>query len=236
MQDLCHTLPITIVVVALLGLGTVPPSHGQSVDVGADVVSRYVWRGSDFGESLSVQPLLEISAKRFTVGSWGSYAINPQSAGANEHDVYARYAVKTSVGTFTAGGTDYYFPTASAFFNFESDGNGAHQIEMSLSYTGPEVLPFTVSGAVFVYNEPEHSIYLEATYPVTVETVDLTFMAGGTPTESSFYETRKAGVMNLSLGASRDVPITATFSLPVQVRYVLNPYAEKTFFVFGVSL
>lgn len=29
--------------------------RAQEVQLGADVVSRYIWRGTDFGESMSVQ-------------------------------------------------------------------------------------------------------------------------------------------------------------------------------------
>lgn len=236
MKSFSRTALVSTVLAGVVAFGGIVPSYGQTVDLGADMVNRYVWRGADFGESLSVQPTLEFSVEGFTVGSWGSYATNPQSANVNEHDLYANYTVETSGGTFSAGLTDYYFPSDSSYFNFESDGSGAHQVETSLSYTGPDAFPITLSGSVFVYNEPENSVYLEASYPFAVESVDLHVTAGATPAESAFYGTDKAGIVNLSLGASREVPITERFSLPIHVTYILNPYAEKTFFVFGVSL
>ena len=231
------TRALLVPLVALAALCGPLPAHAQSVDLGADLMSRYVWRGADFGESMSIQPSLSLSAGGFTIGSWGAYAINPQSAGANEHDLWVSYAVETSGGTIEAGVTDYYFPNAGVgFFNFENDGAGGHQIEPYLSYTGPDPFPISLYGGVFVYNEPGRSVYLEASYPFQVESVDLAVAVGGTPAESAFYGTRQAGLINMSLTAAERIPITDAFSLPVQISYVLNPYAEKTFFVFGVSL
>lgn len=226
---------LTLVLFLVPSMG--PAAQAQPVDLGADVVSRYVWRGTDFGESMSIQPSLSYSTGGFTVGSWGSFATSPSAAGVNEHDLYASYSVETDGGTFGVGVTDYYFPSAGVgFFNFEGNGNGAHQIEPSLSYTGPDRFPVSLYGGVFVHNEPDHSVYLEASYPFSVESVDLALTMGLTPSASAFYGTQKAGVITTSLSASKDVPITDTFSLPVSVRYVLNPYTEKTFFVFGIRL
>lgn len=223
--------------VLLSGTCFLPSTHAQSVDLGADLMSRYVWRGTDFGESPSIQPSLSISAGAFSVGSWGSYAMSPQSSGANEHDLWMSYSIETSSGTIELGLTDYYFPNGGiGFFNFEGDGAGAHQIEPSVSYTGSSEVPITLYASVFAYNEPDHSIYLEASYPFTIESVDLSVTVGGTPSESAFYGTDTAGLINTSLTASRSIPITDSFSLPVHVSYILNPYAEKTFFVFGLSL
>ena len=42
-------------------------------NVSADIVSRYVWRGSDYNNSPAIQPTAEISYKNFAFGAWGSY-------------------------------------------------------------------------------------------------------------------------------------------------------------------
>lgn len=237
MKNLKRTLFVTLLIALLTGMGQIPAAQAQSVDLGADLTSRYVWRGADFGESMSIQPSLSFSGGGFSIGSWGAYAVNPQSAGANEHDLWASYAVETSGGTVELGVTDYYFPNAGVgFFNVENDGAGAHQIEPYLSYTGPDRFPISLYGGVFAYNEPGYSLYLEASYPFTVESIDVTATIGGTPGESAFYGTEKAGIINTSLTASRSIPITESFALPVKVSYILNPHAEKTFFLFGVSL
>ena len=45
---------------ALLLSSIVVPSSLAQISLGADFVSRYVWRGLDFGESFSVQPALTL--------------------------------------------------------------------------------------------------------------------------------------------------------------------------------
>ena len=41
------------------------------VNVGADLVSSYIWRGTDCG-SASIQPALGVSYKGFSLSAWGS--------------------------------------------------------------------------------------------------------------------------------------------------------------------
>ena len=96
---------------------SVSSAAGQ-VSLGADVVSRYVWRGVDFGESMSVQPTLSYSSGNFEIGSWGSYSYAPLSSGANEHDIWVGY----SFGSVSLTITDYYFPNGGFdFFDFDGD-------------------------------------------------------------------------------------------------------------------
>jgi uncharacterized protein (TIGR02001 family) len=74
--------------------------------IGADLVSRYVFRGLDFGESPAIQPGLSYSYKGLTVGAWGSYAFVATPLGI-EADLYASYNFHFGL---SAGITDYYFP------------------------------------------------------------------------------------------------------------------------------
>lgn len=224
---------VTGLIVALFMI--VPGSAlAQSVDLGSDFVNRYVWRGYDFGESFSVQPYLEYTRGGFTVGSWASYAIAPGGAGANEHDLYASY----SFGAVAVGLTDYYFPGpgADGFFDYDSGGEGAHVIEPHLRVGGTESFPVTLYGSINAYNDPDHSLYLEASLPFSVGQTGMSLTAGAVGTESAYYGTDGFAVVNLALSADRSIPITDGFSLPVHARYVLNPDTERTFLVFGVSL
>lgn len=211
-------------------------AKAQTVGLGADFVNRYVWRGIDFGNSASVQPYIELSAGRFMLGTWASYAISPvdnnltSAIGASEHDIYAGY----NFGSVSIGVTDYYFPAGSEFFNFDNDGAGAHIIEPNISFTGGESFPIIIYGAINAYNDPDHSIYLEAGVPFTVGETELEFTIGGTPSESLYSS--GAAVTNVNLAASREIKITDSFSLPLFAVYILNPYAEQSYLVFGVSL
>lgn len=224
--------------------------QAQSVSVGADVVNRYVWRGADFGNAAAIQPDLSFSQGGFTIGSWGSYSLSPGASGSNEHDLYASYSFETNgSGTFSIGVTDYYFPSGDNpltsateespdFFNYDSDGDGAHTIEPNLGYSGPDSFPISVYAAINAYNDPDNAVWLEASYPFSVQDVDLSVAIGGTPSDDGGFYTGddQAGITKASLSASKSIEITDGFSLPIMASYYLNPYNEASYFVFGLSL
>ena len=93
-------LMIAIGVAGFIPLGN---SAQAQLDFGADVVSRYIWRGTDFGDAVSAQPWISYSANGFEVGAWSSWAWDDPAA--NENDLYVSY----STGLFGVAVTDYYF-------------------------------------------------------------------------------------------------------------------------------
>ena len=213
-------------------LSAAAPAAAQQFNLGADVVSRYVWRGTDYGESASVQPVLSFAAGGFEVGTWASYAMNPEGAPANEHDIWASY----TAGPVTLGITDYYFPNVSPdFFDFDGNGDGSHSIEAFASVTGPASLPLSLFAGYFAHNDPDGSIYLNLSYPLSVDGIDLSVGVGASAVESALYGTEGFGIVEINLAASKSIPLTDAFSLPLSVAYILNPYAEKSFLVLGVS-
>ena len=216
-----------------------PLSATAQFGIGADVVSRYVWRGTDFGESASFQPSLAYSAGGFEIGTWASYSVSADGAGGNEHDLYASYSIDLSgESSIGLGITDYYFPSpdGAAWSNFDGDGEGAHWIELMASYTGPSSFPVSLTGFFMVHNDPDNSLYVEASYPFAAGGVDLGLTLGMVAGESGFYAVEGFSLINLGLSASKDLPITDAFSLPVNVSYILNPTHERSFLVFGISI
>lgn len=214
-------------------------ASAQSVTVGADFVNRYVWRGFDFGESFSVQPTLAISGGNFEIGSWASYSIAADGAGANEHDLYVGYSVESEqAGTFSVGLTDYYFPSpdGGGFFNFDSDGDGSHWLEPYASYSAPGSFPVTIYLALMAHNDPDNSLYLEGSLPLEVGGTALSATFGLVVGESAFYSVESTSVVNMSLSAEKELKITDSFSLPVFASYILNPTHERTFLVFGMGV
>ena len=221
-------------------------SAEAQISFGADIYSRYVWRGLDFGESLSTQPYLEYSSAGFTIGTWASYSISQDGSGSNEHDFYIGYSADLESGAnISFGVTDYYFPSpgGAPFFDFdgvEDDAaTGAHFIEPYFSVTGPESFPVSLYGSVFVHNDPDNSFYLEASVPLaSTEEVELGLVSGFVLGESAAYGTNTLTLINLGLMAGREIKITESFSLPVSLGFVLNatPDNERTFLYFGFSL
>ncbi len=198
-------------------LTTAVPAVNAEVGMGADVVSRYVWRGTDFGNSASVQPFISYTMGAIEIGAWSSWAIS--AGGANENDLYATY----SSGPLSVTLTDYFFPTAqeSDFFSF-SDGDEVHLLEISAAY---EMGALSVMGAFNFSGDPDNSFYLEGGYELMSED-DMT--------------------VGLSVGAGNEVytvdadPMIVAIGLNVtkgayMASYILNPEAETTFLVFGRS-
>lgn len=201
------------------------------------MVSRYVWRGADFGESAAVQPALTFSFGNLEAGAWGSYSVSASGAGANENDLWASYTVSADNGaSFSLGFTDYYFPAPDAKHGFRNAD--AHTLELSLGFTGPESFPVSLYGGMLVYNaDDDNSVYLEASLPVSaIEGVDVGLVAGMVAGESGFYDTEGAALINLGVSAGTEVEITDSFALPVSVSWIVNPDADRSFLVFGMSL
>ena len=210
------------------------PGAGQSASFGADIVSRYVWRGLDFGESVSVQPSLTLGAGGLEAGAWASYSISASGAAANENDLWVTYTVETSSGaSFSAGLTDYYFPAPDSDLGFRH--SEAHILELSLAFSGPESFP--VSLLAGLVTDDDKPLYLEAGLPLAlVDDVELGLHAGMVTTASSFYDTDGATLVNLGITAAKALEITDSFALPMSVSYIYNPDQDRAFLVFGVSL
>ena len=188
--------------------------------IGADVYSRYVWRGTDFGNSASVQPALSYSVGGFEVGAWASYPITSDvtSLGANENDLYLSYAI----GDFGITITDYYFPEGGDVFNYSSD-DGIHFLEGSLSYS---LVPVSLLAGYFFSGDSDNSMYAEVGYGFYESddiSASLTVGAGN----GMYVLEDDFNVVNVGLTIS---------SGSMSVSYIINPDSETNFLVFGYSL
>lgn len=214
----------TLLVLALTG------SAFAEVGLGADVVSRYIWRGIGLADDVSIQPMLSYSVGDLEVGSWASYAIN--GTGSNEVDLYASYAI----GDFSIGVIDYTFPAAAdpedgKWGALDYGDPGPHILEVTLGYTSDDV-PVSVFVAANVYNDEDNSLYAEFTY--SVGPVDI--FAGAIAGESAYYSTDGFALINVGISTSKDIKVTEDFTLPIFGSFILNPDRERAHLVIGFSL
>lgn len=193
-------------------------------DVGTDLVSNYIWRGSKFGTGPAVQPYVEYSAGNFAVGSWGSFGITDNEAA--EADLYLSYGFDFGL---SVGLTDYYYP-GSSYFDY-STATGSHGFEVNLGY---EIGAISL-GANYMLNEAPgagtagNDMYFELGY--SFEAVSLFVGAGdGWHTSDGAFN-----VCNIGLSASKEVAISESFSLPFTGSVILNPEQEQFYVVIGVS-
>jgi len=210
------------------------------LDIGADLVSRYLWRGTDYGQSPSIQPTINFTTGGFELGVWGAYQLGRDASElpTDELDLYLGYTFtlgNTSLGFIV---TDYYFPNAGGRFgNFDNNGKGAHIIEVGTTFTLTESIPFYLSGYVNVYNDPDYSSYFEVGYSTSIHEVGLDLFIGATPGgQNQYYGTKNFSVINTGITASKSIKITEDFSLPIFASYIINPNQNQGYFVFGISI
>lgn len=228
----------TVLCASLLALASplLAPHAGAQVSVGADILSRYIWRGVDYGNSPSFQPTLALTIGNLRLGTWGAYSVAGSGTPFAEHDLWASFDIPTSVGTFSALYTDYYYPSAGLkYFNFEGEGTGAHTLEVGIAYAGPEAVPLTVKAYLNVHNDPDKSAYVELAYPVALESVGLNFFLGTSMGKSVWYGTQQAAIINVGITASKSVTVTESFSLPVSASFIVNPDLEQSYLIVGMS-
>jgi len=236
--------PAFPLVAVALAVGTSAPAAAQSVSLGADVVSRYIWRGLDFGESASFQPGLTVSLDKLEFGAWGSYSISASGAAANENDLWASFTHSFESGaSLSLGVTDYYFPNllvtddGGEEYALDFRDGDAHTLEIWASLAGPESLPLSIYAGRLL--DDDGSIYAEVGAPlIEAEGVELAAHLGYVGGESAFYVTEGAGVVNVGVTASTELAITESFAPPVSVSYVVNPSKEgsRAYLFFGLSI
>jgi len=232
---------LTILAMVIILTGSFSNTYSQAqISLGTDLVSRYVWRGIDFGKSPSIQPTIAFGYSGLEVGAWGAYQLGRDSSTplADEIDLYIGYSLDIGETSLSFVATDYYFPTSGKKFgNFKDDGLGSHIIEVGVTLAGSESLPFYLSAYINVYNEVDNSSYFEIGYSTSVQDVGLSFFAGATPGGVNlYYGTTNFNVINLGVTAGKDIKITDDFSLPIFGSFIVNPNQENIHMVFGVSL
>lgn len=229
---------------------------------GADLVSRYIWRGADYGNSPGIQPAVAFSVAGFKAGFWGSYGLAQYSRQINdttsanlgnysEVDFYLSYTWKG----FTIMAYDYFLPNSldpnsgNRYFDFKNKTTG-HTIEVCLSWAGPEKFPLQLYAGTLVYGADKgkdstgvygagdnnnYSTYFEAGYQFNVKGFGVKPFVGGIPFGSSWYGPY-GGIINAGCTVSKSIPITKDYALPVFGSVITNPQAESIFLVFGISL
>lgn len=229
---------LTTLVIVTIGK-TTSAAEGISVQVGTDAVSRYNWRGLDFGDALSIQPYLRGEYQGLKGGFWGSY-----SSDFEEIDTWVSYTVPAASSVSITGiVTGYYFPSAGVrLFNFHGanheDGPGAHLLEAGVSVAGPERVPLTVSGYINVHNDPGNNVYVQLDYAATQGETALTFSVGaalGSTENPAAYGTDSFAVINIGAKGMRKLKLgESEFSLSTAV--IVNPRAEIAYVVLGIGI
>ncbi|HRY33316.1 MAG TPA: hypothetical protein P5531_10150 [Bacteroidales bacterium] len=215
------------------------------LNVAAEVVSSYLWRGLVGDLSPNIQPSLSLAYGQFELGLWGSSNFHGTY---REVDSWLSYSWKSL--TFTVN--DYFYTPNDTlrFFEYNYDKTG-HLIEGMLGWDGPASFPLKLSVATFfmgpdnefdyydttskiAYYRNNYSTYLEVRYPFSVKQTECEAFLGGTPMEG--YYGSSPGIINLGIRASRKLKITEHYTLPVNGSLILNPQHGAAYFVIGLEI
>lgn len=196
-----------------------------------DLVSRYIWRGQEYGQSPSIQPGLSVNWKGFTLGSWGAYKLS--GAGDQETDFY----LAKEIGPFTISIWDYWsFCDTSVMdiFNYR-EKTTSHALEAQLQISGGVKIPFNLLAGYFFYgSDSSRSVYLELQYLHSFGQNELLLFAGFQPKGEYYGE--KARFVNFGITIFREMKITDHWSLPVNFSCIMNPSNKSVYLVAGITL
>jgi len=195
----------------------------------ADFVSRYVWRGTDFGNSVAIQPDVELSVKNFTIGAWGSSSINNLSF--LETDLFTSYKIwKLKFSCW-----DYFFMNTDSVKNnyFEYSANKTkHDLSFETEFLLSEEIPLKFLAAYNFYGADSlHSTYLEISYKSNNSPVVL--FAGFT-TGNGWYG-NQSGFVNLGIVVTKECKISDNYSIPFFCKLVINPQKQNLHIVAGIT-
>ena len=221
--------------------------HGFEFNFGGDIVSRYIFRGVEFGANPSTphfQPRFGITYNfsktgSLTFGGWASYGIANNFA---ENDLFLKYANSVKgIGTFSLTLLDLYFPSLGVDFNnFDKDGKGAHFIGLQFDYAGTNTFPISFQAASLVYNDfpGNSSLYLEAGYNFQVDEVSGKLFIGAAQGKSQWntIKTDKFEFDNIGLSLNKKIKITGEYSLPIGISYILNWHLKNSYLVLKLSI
>jgi len=192
-----------------------------SQDFGADIVSSYVWRGTQFGSGAHIQPYMELGSGNLTAGVWGSFPTSAKGGG-NELDLYLGY----DFGPVALTVTNYTFPGEGGNY---ADGEGLFDGDYTELAASTSIMGVDLSAGYFTEVE---ALYVELGFSTGAVDIAIGY---GDDQGNAWYADGGSGIVNMSFSGSKDIQISENYSLPVFGSFILNPEAETAFLVFGIS-
>lgn len=226
-------IAITSLVAFNIFMGKAQEKNKPDVSVGSDIVSSYIWRGQNCG-GVSIQPSIGLSMSGFSLSAWGSVGFESQDT--KEFDLTLGY----ETGGFSIAVTDYWFDYHGAdtpYFKYAAHTT-SHMFEGTIAYDfGPVALSWNTffAGNDYKTNDKRaYSTYIEAGVPFKLGGINFAAEVAVSPWEGCYAD--DFNVVNIGLGASREIRITDSFSIPLSAKIIANPHQDKAYFVLAVSL
>lgn len=235
----------TIALAATMAMPLVANAQDKvETEIGADLVSNYIWRGQDLGGA-AIQPSIGVSYKGLSLTAWGSYGLLDKD-GTKEIDLTLAY----TTGGLTVGLTDYYCMMGGVatcpgkYFHYDSHDTD-HVFEVNLGYDFGcfSVNWFTNVAGLDAYDvdgKRVYTSYFELAAPFKLGGLDWEAQLGAIPYSAGtgYYDDVHAqdfAVTNITLKTSKEIDITPTFKLPLFGALTANPSTQSLYFTAGVT-
>jgi hypothetical protein len=227
MKRSAKLLALAVALFAGFGAST---AQAEGFKTGVDLVSSYVWRGSELGDSPAIQPSLTYTFKNgISLGAWGSYGVK-ESLGERYKEV--DLTVSVPVGPVTFSVVDYYLPylRGSAIKTFDFSRTGPNILEGDIAYTAGNLSLLAAYNFAGFDPIDSHALYGEASYKFYNKDGYSAKAVCGAGSKY-FYggvggDEKKLAIVNTGISVSKD-RFTAS--------YVYNPISELSNLVFMAS-
>ncbi|MEI6639594.1 MAG: hypothetical protein FDX02_04160 [Chlorobium sp.] len=231
------TAKLLALAVALIA-GLSGTAQAEGFKTGADVVSSYVWRGGELGDSPAIQPALSYSfpGSGVVVGAWGAYALSDTITSSTTPGKYRYQEINLyatlPVGPFSFTITDYYIPDTTVTPSpraFDFSNQGANVIELSVGYAVDNLsLLAAINVAGVESGGAKNAKYCEATYKFYEKDGYTAKGVVGLGNEDYYgdKEGNNIALVNTGISVSKDRYTTS---------YIYNPDTEKSTLLFMAS-
>ena len=219
---LCIAGLVVLLIVTTGQLKAQDEGTDSKFNIGADIYTNYIWRGTKYGTGPCIQPDVKFTSGGLTIGVWGSF----DARGYSETDTYLSYSFPFGL---SLGFTDYYYPDLAVFDVSKDDGSHALEINTGFEKGGLTLSANCIVNEAGGAGSAGGDMYFQAGY--TFRDFELFVGAGdGWHTSDGKFD-----ICNIGLGTYREIRVTDKFSIPVSGQVILNPEREQLFVVVGFS-
>ncbi len=212
--------------------------------IGVDFMSRYVWRGLDYGTGASAQPWTNTTFGAFNLSSWGAF-----SADGDYAEIVLKAGVTVRGVKFQIGDT-FVHPEEKKDIDYFEYGNDStrHNLSANLFFGGTPSLPVKFMISTYFHGPDKErdkvtrvkttkqnfSTYILATYPFGNETTAYEAHLALTPADGVYRQ--DFGVVDFGLTIKKKIKLSENYKLPVSAAFIANPYDDNFFMVFGFHI
>lgn len=227
---------LLLMIFVLIGFPLFAQKHELTTEFETIIFSRHLWRGSQFGDALTIEPSLTFSKGDYSFNFWAAKTINDSYAEVDL--IFSRTFSNLTVTFF-----DYYNPVrgeTNRYFSVEK-GKNRHSGELTINYGANPKLPLNVMLGSFFYGDnnpktdkPFFSTYVEFSYPVSLKTFEIEPVLGLT-THKGYYAGQFA-LLNTGFVCRKDFSLKGNWLIPTLFTGIYNPNLNEFYFNIAVGI